>query len=139
MVLSLCSDIEVISEAANGREAIELTGKKPPDIILMDIRMPVMDGVNATKTIKECYPGIKVIILTNFNEDEYIFEGLKNGADGYILKDVKPEEIINGIKTVHSGNILLQPEVATKLVRELNNIRKEPQMPISCKYDMSSC
>lgn len=121
MLLSLCEDIEVIGEASNGRELLNLLKNKLPDIILMDIRMPVMDGVEATKIIKEKYPDIKIIILTTFNEDEYIFEGLKNGADGYILKDVKFDEMVRGIRTVYKGNVLLQPEVATKVVRVFNS------------------
>ncbi len=119
MILSLDDEIEIIGEACNGKEAIELVKNIKPDVILMDIRMPIMDGVKATEIIKERYPDIKIIILTTFNEDEYIFQGLKNGADGYILKDVKSDDIVKGIKTVYSGNVLLQPEIATKVVRAL--------------------
>ena len=117
MILSLCEDFEIVGEASNGVEAVSLVQEKHPDIVLMDIRMPKMDGVESTKIIKCKYPEIKVIILTTFNENGYIFEGLKNGADGYILKDLKSDEIIKGIKTVYEGNVLLQPEVATKLVK----------------------
>lgn len=127
MMLSICSDIEVVGEAINGREAIDKLKEISTDIILMDIRMPVMDGVEAVKIIKEMYRKIKVIILTTFNEDEYIFQGLKNGADGYILKDVKSDEIINGIKTVYNGNILLQPEIATKVVMALNSVNRDKE------------
>lgn len=125
MMLSICSDIEIVGEAQNGREAIEKLKEVSPDVILMDIRMPVMDGVEAVKRIKEMYKKIKIIILTTFNEDEYIFEGLKNGADGYILKDVRSDEIVNGIRTVYNGNVLLQPEIATKVVMALNNIKRD--------------
>lgn len=122
MILSLCEDIEVMGEASNGKDAIECLSMNIPDIILMDIRMPIMNGVEATKVIKERYPGIKIMILTTFNEDQYIFEGLKNGADGYILKDVKSDEIIRAIKEIYKGNVLLQPEIATKVVKAFNNI-----------------
>ncbi|MTI47518.1 response regulator transcription factor [Sporosalibacterium faouarense] len=117
MMLSLHEELDILSEAINGEDAFQKLKDIEPDIILMDIRMPVMDGVEATKKIKEKFPSIKIIILTTFNEDEYIFEGLKNGADGYMLKDAKSEDIVRGIKTVYDGNVLLQPEVATKVVR----------------------
>lgn len=118
MMLSLHDEINIIGEACNGKDALNKIDDLSDniDVVLMDIRMPEMDGVNATKVIKDKYPNLKIIILTTFNEDEYIFEGLKNGADGYILKDVKSDEIVKGIKTVYSGNILLQPEIATKVV-----------------------
>lgn len=122
MILSLSDDIEVIGEAVNGQEAINILSSMEPDIILMDIRMPIMSGVEATIIIKEKFPEVKILILTTFNEDEYIFEGLKNGADGYILKDVKSDEIIKAIKEVYKGNVLLQPEIATKLVKAFNSI-----------------
>ena len=104
-----------------------LSGGQLPDVILMDVRMPIMDGVEATKIVKEKYKNIKVIILTTFNEDEYIFEGIKNGADGYILKDAGSDYIIKAIKTAYNGNILLDPEVATKIVRAYNSIATNKQ------------
>lgn len=114
MMLSLYDTISIVGEATNGKDAIEVLGRQEVDLILMDIRMPVMDGVEATKIIKEKYPEVKVLILTTFNEDEYIFEGLKNGADGYLLKDISSEELVKAIQTVYEGNILLQPDVAKK-------------------------
>lgn len=127
MILSLSDDIEVVGEAVNGKEAINMLKELKPHVILMDIRMPIMNGVEATKTIKEEFPQIKILILTTFNEDEYIFEGLKNGADGYILKDVKSDEIIKAIKEVHKGNILLQPEIATKVVTAFKSINNSKE------------
>ena len=114
MMLSLYPNISLVGQAVNGKEAIEILDKKEIDLVLMDIRMPLMDGVEATKIIKEKYPNIKVLILTTFNEDEYIFEGLKNGADGYLLKDISSEDLVNAIEAVYNGNILLQPDVAKK-------------------------
>lgn len=99
MILSLNNEISVIGEASNGEEALELLTYSSPEVILMDIRMPVMNGIEATKLVKAKYPDIKVIILTTFNDNEYIFAGLKNGADGYILKDSGAQEIISSIKT----------------------------------------
>ena len=95
LILSLSDEIEVLCAASNGEEAVELCEKHQPDIILMDIRMPVMDGVKATKVIKERYPKVKIIVFTTFNDDNFIFEALKNGASSYLLKDVESEELIN--------------------------------------------
>ena len=112
LMLDLYDEIEIAGEANNGEEAIDFLKKEEIDVILMDIRMPVMDGVEATKVIKEKHPNIKIIILTTFNEDEYIFKGLKNGADSYILKDVSSKELVNIIKSVHNGEILFHGDVA---------------------------
>lgn len=112
MMLSLYEEIKIVGEATNGQEAIEIIEEKEVDVILMDIRMPLMDGVEATRIVKEKYPHIKIIILTTFNEDEYIFQGLNNGADGYILKDVSSKELVNSIKSVYKGDILFHGEVA---------------------------
>lgn len=112
LMLDLYGEIEIAGEASNGKEAIEFVEREEVDVILMDIRMPVMDGVEATKVIKEKHPNIKIIILTTFNEDEYIFKGLKNGADSYILKDVSSKELVNIIKSVNSGGIMLHGDVA---------------------------
>ncbi|EGW41258.1 response regulator transcription factor [Desulfosporosinus sp. OT] len=121
MILSLDNQINILGEAENGKHLLEILPKQIPDVILMDIRMPIMDGVEATRLIKEKYPNIKVIILTTFNEDEYIFKGLQNGAAGYILKDSGIDDIINAIKTAYNGNVLLNPEVAKKVVKALTN------------------
>lgn len=131
MMLSLYPSISIVGEATNGKEAIDILTDQQADLILMDIRMPIMNGVEATKLIKEKYPETKVLILTTFNEDEYIFEGLQNGADGYLLKDISSEELVRGIQTVYEGNVLLQPDVAKKMFRFMgqktnkqNNIEK---------------
>lgn len=116
MMLSLYDTVAIVGQVNNGQEAIEALGCVEIDLILMDIRMPVMDGVEATKIIKDMYPEIKVLILTTFNEDEYIFEGLKNGADGYLLKDISSEELVKSIETVFRGNILLQADIAKKMI-----------------------
>lgn len=129
MILSLDDEINILKEAENGRQLLEILTEVQPDVILMDVRMPIMDGVEATKVVKEKYNYIKVIILTTFNEDEYIFDGIKNGADGYILKDAGSDDIIKAIKTAFNGNILLDPEVATKIVRAYNSIAADKQTP----------
>lgn len=123
MMLGIYDNIFVVDEAINGKEAIEALKYKEVDLILMDIRMPIMNGVEATKIIKENYPDIKVLILTTFNEDEYIFEGLKNGADGYLLKDISSQELVGSIETVYKGNVLLQPDVAKRILGSIGNNR----------------
>jgi DNA-binding NarL/FixJ family response regulator len=123
MILSLHEEIEIIGEASNGQELLKLIETKMPEIVLMDIRMPVMNGIEATKLMKEKYPNIKIIILTTFNEDEYIFEGLKNGADGYILKDSGSKEIMAAIKSAIEGEMLLNPKVTVKVINALNSMK----------------
>ncbi|MDN5341359.1 response regulator transcription factor [Oceanotoga sp. DSM 15011] len=139
MILSLNEDIEVMAEAENGNEAIQKLNELNIDVILMDVRMPVLNGVEATKIIKKNFKNIKVIILTTFKDDEYLFEALKNGADGYILKDVKSDEIIEAIKTVYSGNLLIQSEMASKMVKFFNNsqnsIKEKEEIKIKGPYE----
>lgn len=120
MMLGLYSTISIVGQVNNGKEAIKLLEDEEVDLILMDIRMPIMDGVEATRMIKERYPNIKVLILTTFNEDEYIFEGLKNGADGYLLKDISSEKLVQSIETVFQGNILLESDIAKKMINSMN-------------------
>ena len=130
MILSLDEEITIIKEAENGRQLLDiLSNSQLPDVILMDVRMPIMDGVEAAKIVKEKYTHIKIIILTTFNEDEYIFEGIKNGVDGYILKDAGSDYIIKAIKTAYNGNMLLDPEVTAKIVRAYNSIASDKQTP----------
>lgn len=136
MILSLYEEIAVVGEAANGEELLTLLQSKVPDVILMDIRMPVMNGIEATAIVKQLYPGVKVIILTTFDEDEYIFDGLRSGADGYILKDSDSKEIIKCIRAAHEGNLLLHPQVTTRIVNALHSISAKPQGQAAAKPDL---
>lgn len=120
MMLSLYEEIQVVGQVANGQEAIDFIKDQEVDIILMDIRMPIMNGVEATKIIKEIYPNMKILILTTFNEDEYILKGLKNGADGYILKDISSQGLVKNIKSIYKGDTLLHGDVA----RTISNVVK---------------
>ena len=120
MFLELDPNIKLVGEVSNGTELMEFLQIRLCDIILMDIRMPQMDGVEATLKVKNEFKEVKVLILTTFEDDEYIFNCLKNGADGYLLKDADPDEIIRAIYTVNSGNILLHPKITTKVVSALN-------------------
>ena len=115
IVLNSKADIEVCDVAADGQDVIRSIRKEKPDVILMDIRMPKMDGVQCTKIIKENYPQIKIIILTTFDDDEYVYNALKFGASG--LKGVYMYELVNAIKTVYSGRAMINPDIATKVFK----------------------
>lgn len=117
IVLSTHEDITVISTANDGFEVLENIKKERPDVILMDIRMPKMDGVYCTKMVKEQYPQIKIIILTTFDDDEFVFSALKYGASGYLLKGVSMDELYEAIHTVVSGGAMINPDIATKVFK----------------------
>ncbi|GIO84926.1 DNA-binding response regulator [Paenibacillus faecis] len=129
MIMSLYEDVRIIGEAANGVELLELLKTISADVILMDIRMPVMDGIEATIAVKKRYPDIKIIILTTFDEDEYIVNGLKGGASGYILKDSSSKEIMKSILAARDGNLLLHPQVSSKIVHALHKVTIESTPP----------
>jgi DNA-binding NarL/FixJ family response regulator len=112
-------DIEIVGEAANGRQALSLCSRFRPDLILMDVRMPVMDGLAATKEIKQRYPEISVMILTMHENPDYLLGALKAGAAGYILKDAPHEEIVEAVRKVRNGGSPLDPELAARLLRRL--------------------
>jgi len=118
ILLELESDFEVVGEAENGAQALESYGQHSPDVILMDIRMPVMDGVEATRRLQQVDPNSKVIILTTFDDNEYVFEGLRAGALGYLLKDVSGDELADAIRKVAAGGSMIEPSVARKVVAE---------------------
>lgn len=124
IVLDHRENIEVIDVVSNGLEVINSIRKVKPDVILMDIRMPKMDGVQCTKIIKENYPHIKIIILTTFDNDEYVYNALKFGASGYLLKGVSMDELVNAIYTVHSGRAMINPDIATKVVKLFSQMAK---------------
>ncbi|MGE5582944.1 MAG: response regulator [Bacillota bacterium] len=109
-------DIEVLGIAFSGQEAIDLVTKQQPDVILMDIRMANIDGVESTRKIKEKFPAIRVIMLTTVDEDQYVVEALRAGASGYLLKDIPASELIAAIRAVHQGGVMISPEMAAKLV-----------------------
>ena len=117
MLLEAEPDIKVVGEALNGIEALELTESLQPDVVLMDITMPELDGLEATRQLKERFPQINVLVLTMHRSDEYFFEMLKAGASGYILKGAKTSELINAVHIVHRGEIFLYPSMTQKLVQ----------------------
>ena len=117
IILSNEPDFTVTENAANGLEVIRSVRRERPDVILMDIRMPEMDGVVCTQIIKENYPDIKIIILTTFDDDEYVFNALKFGASGYLLKGISIEELTKAIRKVYQGNAMINEDIASKVVR----------------------
>lgn len=132
ILLDLEEDIEVIGTVSNGQEAYRFCQNEKPDVILMDVRMPVMDGVLGTKLIKESFRDVKVIILTTFKDDEYIREAIKNGAEGYILKNQSPDSIIGCLRTVYKGNAVFQKDVADALVSMMEKEkRKKPDVELT--------
>lgn len=117
IILEANPNYTVTDTVQNGKEALENIKKNKPNIVLMDIRMPVMDGTVCTKYIKEKWPDIKVIILTTFDDDDFIFSALKYGASGYLLKGVSPQELYKAIDTVNAGGAMINPDIAEKVFR----------------------
>ena len=118
MLLADEQDIEVVAEAENGREAVEKTARFNPDVILMDIRMPELDGLEATRRILAEDNGARILILTTFDLDEYVYEALSAGASGFVLKDDSPEQLLAAIRTVAAGDALLSPTVTKKVIKQ---------------------
>jgi DNA-binding NarL/FixJ family response regulator len=115
-LLALADDIDIVAQAADGAEAIELAKTHQPDVILMDIQMPHVNGVEATKTIRSILPATQIIILTTFDDDEYLLAGLRAGACGYLLKDMPSEQLADAIRSAAKGQSPIGPEMARKLV-----------------------
>lgn len=125
VILELDHDLHVAGVCGNGQEAAAFASQNAVDVVLMDIRMPVCDGVEGTKLLRALNPPPAVLILTTFDDDEYIAQAIRNGANGYLLKNVPPSRIISGIKTVHEGSVLIHPDIARKLAGMLETPRAE--------------
>ncbi len=121
-LLSVQPDFEVIGEASSGEEVLKLATEQLPDVILMDLRMPGIDGVSATRMLHEKYPQVKVIVLTTFDDDEDVFEGLRAGAVGYLLKDVPSSKLFEAIRAAAKGEYFLLPSITAKIVSELKRV-----------------
>ena len=122
MLLSREEDIEVVAEASNGLEAVEKAARFHPTVVLMDIRMPELDGLEATRRILAADDAARILILTTFDLDEYVYEALRAGASGFVLKDDPPEQLIAAIRTVAAGDALLSPTVTKRVIREFTRI-----------------
>ena len=116
MILDAQPDIEVTGEAADGREAVERAIAIAPDVILMDVRMPVLDGLSATRELARARSPSRILILTTFDLDEYVYEAMKGGASGFLLKDVDPPDLVHAVRTVARGDALLAPSVTRRLI-----------------------
>jgi DNA-binding NarL/FixJ family response regulator len=123
-LFSIEEGFDVVGNASNGEEALRLSLKYQPDVVLMDLRMPVMDGVVATQRLHEQLPKIKVIVLTTFDDDEAIFDGLRAGAVGYLLKDVTKENLFSSIRSAARGEYSLSPAITAKVIAEFSRISK---------------
>ncbi len=128
-------EFHVIGEAKDGREALRIALETQPDVILMDIQMPGLDGVKATREILKENPEAKVIMLTMYRQDAYVFEAVKAGAMGYLLKDVSAEELIDAIKRVAAGEVLLDAEMAEEIIKDFK--KKEAEMPAAHRADLT--
>ena len=129
ILLELEPDLEIAGEATNGQEALDAYAEIEPDVVLMDVRMPGMDGVEATWRLRERWPSALVIILTTFDDDEYVFEGLRAGARGYLLKDVSGHDLADAVRTVAAGGALIEPSVARRVVAEFARMAPPARQP----------
>jgi len=124
LILELESDMEVVGEAADGREAVRLSRELQPDVVVMDVRMPEMDGIEATRRLRDAGSAARVLILTTFDLDEYVYEAMRAGAGGFLLKDVPSDQLIAGIRTVETGEALLAPTLTRRLIEHF--VRRPP-------------
>jgi len=132
MLLADEEDIEVVAEASNGLEAVEKAGRYKPTVVLMDIRMPELDGLSATERILAADDGARVLILTTFDHDEYVYDALRIGASGFVLKDDPPEQLIGAIRTIAEGDALLSPSITKRVIEQFGRIpRPEPPSEVA--------
>lgn len=124
------ADIEVVGEASNGREAVEAAQRLHPEVVLMDIRMPVMDGIEATAAMVALAPAPKVLVLTTFDLDEYVYRALQAGASGFLLKDARPERLVDAVRTVSAGDSLLAPEITRRLIEQYLVVPQKMTLPV---------
>jgi DNA-binding NarL/FixJ family response regulator len=123
--LEEADDVTVVAEASDGAEAVRLVEAHQPDVAVLDIRMPEVTGVEATRLIKERFPQVRVLVLTAYDDDPYVFALLQAGADGYVLKTASGDELVRAVRTVHQGGTALSPEIAAKVVRQATSRRPE--------------
>jgi NarL family two-component system response regulator LiaR len=128
---STLDDLVVVGEAATGEEAVALVQQHAPDVVVMDLMLPGMDGVQATQRVKKASPRTQVIVLTSYHEDEHIFPAIRAGALSYVLKDIDPDDLAEAIRRAHAGEAVLHPRVAARMVQELHGAREARPNPFS--------
>jgi NarL family two-component system response regulator LiaR len=133
MLLKLEPDIEILGVADDGAAAVEMVEKKTPDLVLMDLKMPVMNGVEATRQIRTKYPQVKVLVLTTYDDDEWVFDAIQAGASGYLLKDTPRDEVIKAIRGTVAGKTYVDPSVAGKVLRQASSHQTQPTTLITSK------
>jgi DNA-binding NarL/FixJ family response regulator len=133
MLLNLEKDIEVLGQAQDGAEAVELVKKISPDLVLMDLKMPGMNGIEATRQIRANYPGVKVLVLTTYDDDEWVFDAIRAGASGYLLKDTPRQEVVKAIKGTVAGKSFVDPAVAGKFLNQVVEKQSQPSSLITDK------
>ena len=126
VVLAAQPDMELVSEATNGQEAVDSAQETQPDVIIMDLKMPVKDGLTAIKEIDSLLPSARILVLTSFPDDDSVFRAIKSGATGFLLKDSPPEQLLDAIRTVYSGESALHPSIARKLMQEIKTPTELP-------------
>lgn len=136
-VLETCPDIAVCGIAYDGVQAVDMARALRPDVILMDVRMPEMNGVAATKRIKESFPDIKIIILTTFDDSDYILSGINNGASGYLLKDIGSTALIDAIKNAYEGDTILPSKIAKKITDAALLVSSDKQLKLKKAFGLS--
>ncbi len=130
-LLSVQPGLEVVGEAGDGKTALRLALDLKPDVVLMDLQMPILDGVAATRQLQVELPQARVIVLTTFDDDEYVFEGLRAGAIGYLLKDAPSQKLVEAIQSAARGESFLQPSIATKVIAEFARHGQPPAQPLA--------
>jgi len=133
MLLKLEPDIEVVGVAEDGAEAVELVAKESPELVLMDLKMPVMNGVEATRKIRANFPDVKVLVLTTYDDDEWVFDAIQAGASGYLLKDTPRDEVVKAIRGTVTGKAYVDPSVAGKVLRQASGHQTQPASLITSK------
>ncbi|MHA6783469.1 response regulator [Pseudonocardia saturnea] len=128
VLIDSAPDLKVVGEAADGERAVEVVAATRPDVVLMDIRMPVMDGLAATREVLRTVDGVRVLVLTTFDLDSYVYDALRAGASGFLLKDARPDELLDAIRVIAAGEALLAPR-ATRLLLEEFAARPDPGLP----------